>query len=361
MKIGILTFHRALNYGAVLQAYALQQMLLKLPADVEVIDYLCPKIEKQYRSLLGIGTMKDHISHLLQLVQFWKRDRKFFDFIRRRMILSPQCFDSREKLHSISSEYDFFVTGSDQVWNAFLTGFDKTYLLDFVGDSRKKVSYAASFGLSKLPEAWEAPYRTLLKSFSALSVRERQGADIIRDLNGQNAQVNVDPVFLIPADQWEQIAAPVAEKNYIFVYLMARSQTIFSFIERLSAKTGCSVIWFSPGVRRPVPAKYIRAGGPEDFLGYLANASYVVTNSFHGTAFSILFHKKFFVEYLPEQRKMNSRLEQVLNLFHLEGRLIQGISDLKMPEEINYDSVERILEEERNRSLQFFKDAFGVF
>ena len=359
-RVGILTFHRALNFGAVLQTYALQQTLLKLPAEAEIIDYRCPWIEKQYRSLLGTGTKKDRVKHLLKAAQSRKIGRRFSGFCEHRLVLSKRCFLSREELPDIGSRYDFFIAGSDQVWNASLTGSDDTYLLDFLSDSRKKVSYAASFGLSELPEAWKPRYKTRLESFSALSVRERQGADIVRDLTGREARVHIDPVLLLTAEEWKRIAAPVREENYILVYLMAKTKTIFQFIEELAKRTGCGVVCFGPGVRRPIRAKYIRTGSPEEFLGCLAKASYVVTNSFHGTAFSILFRKDFFVEMLPEPSKVNSRLEQIITLFDLSDRLIRGGACGDPQRRIDYGAVRKILDRERERSLHYLKNALGL-
>lgn len=359
-KVGIFTFHRALNYGAVLQAYALQQTLLKLPVEAEIIDYWCPWIEKQYRSLLGTGTKKDRVKHLLKVAQSRIIGRKFSGFSERRLVLSKRYFRSRKDLTKIESMYDFFVVGSDQVWNSFLTDSDETYLLNFVSDNQKKVSYAASFGLSKLPEPWKSRCQVLLKSFSALSVRERQGADIIHDLTGREARVHIDPVMLLSAEEWKRIAAPIPDENYILVYLMGRSRTIIQFIKDLAKQTGCGVILFGSGLRRPVRAKYIRTGCPEEFLGYLAKARYVVTNSFHGTAFSILFHKDFFVEMLPEPSKANSRLEQILTLFGLSGRLIRSGICNDLQRKPDYDAVNKILKKEREKSIHYLKNALGL-
>lgn len=358
-KVGILTFHNALNYGAVLQTYALQQTISQLPAKVEIIDYRCPQIEKQYRSILGAGKKIDRIKHGLMYFQYCQRNRIFAHFCNHRLKLSKQYFISQKELLKVNSQYDFFVVGSDQVWNAFITGLDETYLLNFVDNNRKKISYAASFGFPELPDEWKPRYKLLLESFYGLSVREQQGADILGNLTGRDAHVHIDPVLLMKADEWKRIAAPIKEQNYIFVYLMAKTETILKFIEELANQTGYKVIWFGPGLRRPIRAKYIRTGSPEEFLGYLLNASYVVTNSFHGTAFSILFHKAFFIELLPRQHNSNSRLEQILNLFHLSDRLILDKTKINIQGHIDYAEVEKILDKEREKSIHYLKKVLG--
>ena len=360
MKIGILTFDHALNYGAVLQAYALQQALKKLNIQNEIIDYRCPAFEKQYESFWGQGTAVGKLKHALLYFQNRRIRARFAEFHNRFLFSSGECYHHAEELSAANGRYDFFLTGSDQVWNASLTEFDKTYFLSFVADNRKKISYAASFGVSDFPKAWQEQSRVLLDSFYGLSVREQEGADIVRDLIGREAQVHLDPVLLLTTDDWMRFVKPVSGRNYIFVYLLAKTDTVFRFIETISEKTGCDVLWFGPGVRRPVRAKYIRTGGPEDFLGYLANASYVVTNSFHGTAFSILFHKKFFVELLPEPSKANSRLENILSIFHLKDRLILNGKNQNIKEQIDPDGIEQILEGEREKTFNYFKKVLGL-
>lgn len=360
MKIGILTFDHALNYGAILQAYALQQALKKLNIKNEIIDYRCQAFEKQYKSFWGQGTAVGKLKHALLYFQNRRIRVRFSEFHNRFLFSSSECYRNAEEVSSANSRYDFFLSGSDQVWNTSLTEFDKTYFLSFVVDNRKKISYAASFGVPDLPKTLQEQSRALLNSFYGLSVREQDGADIVRDLTDREAQVHVDPVLLLTTDDWMRFVKPVAERNYIFVYLLAKTATVFRFIEKLSEKTGCGVLWFGPGVRRPIHAKYIRTGGPDEFLSYLANSRYVVTNSFHGTAFSILFHKELFVELLPEPSKANSRLENILSIFHLKDRLILNGENQEIEEWIESDTIERILAGEREKSFNYLKKVLGL-
>lgn len=358
MKVGILTFHTALNYGAVLQAYALQSILDQLGLQNEIIDYKCEFFEKKYRKFWVNGSLRDKMIHVLHFPQFCLRNKRFQPFLS--VLQLSKAYYSKEELRDANRRYDCFITGSDQVWNSACTGFDDTYFLDFVDDPWKKNSYAASFGADELPETWKAKDRGLLRNFNKISVRERQGEKMIEDLLGRGASVHVDPVLLLRQQEWKRIAALPKERDYILVYLMERSGMIDKFVESLSRRTGCGVIYFNSGLRRPVRAKYIRTGSPEEFVGYLANARYVVTNSFHGTAFSILFHKSFFTELLHPMESKDSRLENILELFHLQDRQIVDGRCGSAEKAIDYEQVDRILELEREKSMNYLREVTGL-
>lgn len=358
MKVGIITFHRAINYGAVLQTYALQAALDQLDIASEVIDYRCPKIEETYREYRSKEALR-HGRPLLYL-QYNRKNEKFSRFFSEHIRFSGHCYQNHEELLAAENRYDAFLTGSDQVWNPFCTDSDTAFLLDFVHTARKKNSYAASFGVGELPETWKARARELLKDFNKISVRERQGEKMIEDLLGRKVSAHVDPVLLLGQEEWGRIAAFPKERDYIFVYLMERSGTIDRFVEDLSRRTGCGVIYFNTGLRRPVHAKYIRTGSPEEFVGYLVNARYVVTNSFHGTAFSILFHKAFFTELLQPLKSKDSRLENILELFQLRDRQIVNGHCEAAEKAIDYEQVDRILKLEREKSMDYLREVLGL-
>lgn len=354
MKAGIITFHRAINYGAVLQTYALQTALRQMNIASEVIDYRCPKIEENYREY----RCKDILRHAKPLLnfQYYRKNQKFTHFLRRNICFSNICYRNHEELRETEPQYDTFVTGSDQVWNPFCTDWDTAFLLDFVSTSSKKNSYAASFGLLKIPPRWQNQCRQFLNDFHGLSVREQQGREIIQQALGKTAAVHLDPVFLLSHDEWKSIAKIPGKKNYILVYLMQNSRLLLDFAAELSRKTGCGIVMIQSGLRRPIHAKYIRCAGPEDFVGCIANAEYVVTNSFHGTAFSIIFHKNLFVGLLDESSPVNSRLENILDFFKLKDRLICVGESACSYSAIAYEAIERIIRQEREKSFTYLKD-----
>jgi hypothetical protein len=357
MKVGILTFHRAINYGAVLQAYALQTALKKIDIQSEVIDYRCNKIERDYSEYRS-GNIFRHAKPFLNL-QYYLKNKNFSRFLSQYVTVSSDCYYNHQELCNAEQKYRAFLAGSDQVWNPFCTGFDTSFLLDFVHEPIKKNSYAASFGLVNLPQDWQSQCRKYLNDFHGLSVRERQGQRIIENVLGKTAAVHLDPVFLLKPEEWKEVARPPEKSGYILVYLMQNSERLLDFAEELSRKTGCSIVMIYSGLRRPIRAKYVRCAGPDEFVGYIANAKYVITNSFHGAAFSILFHKNVSVGLLEESSKVNSRLENLLDIFDLGNRLINNETDACPGEPIAYGAIEQFLGQARKSALLYLKSAIN--
>jgi len=267
--------------------------------------------------------------------------------------LSDVCV-TRQDLQEISSEYDRFICGSDQVWNHNITDFDRNYFLDFTEDTLKKNSYAASFGISSIPLEHAKEYKTLLKGFNHISVRENQGKKIIKDLINREAELVLDPTLLLNKQDWERIAIDYKkEKEYILLYTFGNSPTIKTFVEELSEQTGYAIVYISYSAIKRVNAIYEKCVGPAEFLGLFKNARYVVTNSFHGTCFSLNFNKEFFLEMLPESQGVNSRLENILDLFDLRSRQIINSANANIFKAIDYDEVNKKMLVERQRSLDF--------
>jgi hypothetical protein len=340
-KIGILTFSQANNFGAVLQAYALAQTLRSLGHQANVLNYRHNDLEALKRRL-------SYIKHLLLTPRRFYVEQKFKSFRKKYLKLETKIY--KDAIAALEKNYDLFITGSDQVWNTDITTYDQTYLLDFVKDKNKKFSYAASFGKECLTQKEAELYKPLLSDFKALSVRERQGADIIKKLTGRDAAINLDPTFLLNKKQWEEIAILPKEDNYVLMYLFYQPAETISFAQKLSAKKGLKLI----GIRKGIKEHYALPT-PREFIGYFLKAKYVITNSFHGTAFSINFNKEFFIDLLPPPSKVNSRLEHILKLTGLESRLISNIQ--ANGETItDWTNVNKILDCEREKSLNYLKE-----
>lgn len=360
MQIGILTFHRALNYGAVLQAYALSETLNQEEGiDAEIVDYRCQFIEDCYKPLAIVGphNIKNFIIAVLTMPSRIARRKKFDNFLEKNLRKSDVVY-SKDMLSSSNSKYDFFVTGSDQVFNNVCAGMDTAYFLDFVESDRKKNSYAASFGFDQIPSGLTEQYKSLLKSFNRLSVREEVGKKIIQDLLHRDAFVNIDPVFLLSADKWRQISQKPVQNNYILVYLLQPSESIIEFVRNLASKTGCTPLLMHLHFFKNNGITQISTASPEEFLGYFANAKYVVTNSFHGTAFSVIFHKQFFVEYQTTAAARNSRQKNLLEMVQLTDRVIDQTTANDLLENrdklIDFSVADQKIEEEVKKSKQFF-------
>lgn len=356
-KVGIINFHRAVNYGAVLQAYALSESIKRLGSNPFTIDYKNQYIEKTYDlKFYNSRNIKQIINKILT---YYRRKRKTqkFEFFREQYLILEKLTDlyTKENIKYLE-QYNSFITGSDQVWNYNMTQFDKAYFLDFVSDCRKKNSYAASFGFDRVPNEYMDEYKELLSDFNHISVREEQGASIIKSLLNREVEVVLDPTMLLSKDDWVKISQDYrGKRDYILIYQMATSESLLDFAVNLSKETNYEIIYISDALRKRIKATYAAGVSPQDFLGLFKNAKYIVTNSFHGTAFSINFNKPFFVEMLPPPAKVNSRLENILDIFDLRSRQIINGNNDNIFNEIDYTTVNKKLELERQRSLDYLK------
>lgn len=366
MKIGILTFHRANNFGAFLQAFALCKKLnLMDNVSAEIIDYVCPAIENEYDSkhlLAEKGNpLKKRAVYLLRKSTINETSKKF-NMARYEFIPTGDKDIKRENLNGLQSIYDLFIVGSDQVWNEDLTLEDKSYFLDFVEDNSKKCSYAVSMGQPAYTENQLLNLKELVQKFSHLSVREQSSADFLKKLTGrEDIAVSVDPVFLLNMDIWEMYIKRPQISDYILYYTVGiPRETTLNFAKELAKSRNKKLLFVRD---RDIPYKHLEVQhingiDPMDFAGYVYNANCIVTNSFHATAFSILFHKDFYVE-----TKMK-RSERMLNLLNTAGikshKLFDGELIDKDQIEIDWKSVDGNLAGDIDSSLQYLKGVVGV-
>lgn len=315
MKIGILTFHNADNYGAVLQCYALQEKLKELYPDDEVslVNYKCPRIEKSYIPKFKI-LRPWTILHYFKLK---KLHQKFQDFRTKYLNIGSDDF----------SKYDLIVYGSDQIWNSHLTERDLTYFgKNYNGH---KIAYAASDGGEM---TYDSDVCKLLNDFSKISCREKS---ITENLKKQNLLLQVatvcDPVFLLSKDKWLKIAEFPQEENYVLTYKVRENINFDSEAEKLGKELNKKVIQivYIKSLRKLFyKGQHIVEGiSPEQFLGYIAKAEYVLTTSFHATAFSIIFDKPFFVLNI---NKASERITDLLSEFKISDRYGLHVQESKL-------------------------------
>lgn len=349
MKAGILTFHRAINYGAALQAYALVHKMNELGFEAELADYRNPHIENSFHkfSASKINSPKKAISFLMNYGKMKRKKKAFENFTK--LIPTSKIYGKSELKNA---GYDIFVTGSDQVWNPDCTGFDKTYFLDFAKHDQK-ASYAASFGVSSIEDKYSGEVAELLKDYKFISVREKQGAGIVQSLSDKEATVVLDPTLLLNGNEWSKLAKPskYGKKKFLLVYMLLNSPSLLNFAENMARENNLEVVCIGNGRRKNIT--YANDIGPQEFLDLFARAECVVTNSFHGTAFSINLNKEFFVELHNVKNSRNSRMEDVLELFELKERIIT--KDAKDFGNIDFGVVNKILENEREKSVAFLK------
>ena len=266
----------------------------------------------------------------------------------------------RSNLKKLNEEYDMFIVGSDQTWNCGRLNFDGTFFLDFVTDSKKKYSYAPSLSLNTIPEKYKDKYYNCLHDYEFLSCREQIGAKVIEELVHKNVQPVLDPVFLIPRSEWFSIADKTMKLpvSYVFVYIIGEDISLLE-LSKLYAKVYHKEIFViyedwtkNDGI------------GPLQWLNLIACADIIFTNSFHGTAFSIIFQKQFFTTISNNNRiqTVSSRITELLNLFLLQERLIQhvGSDNIHDIKPIEYDKIKDKIEYQIKKSHQYLDDMLSV-
>lgn len=327
-KIGILTFHKAINYGAVLQAYALLSTLQE-KYYVNIIDYECRQISKNNN--IESSKLKKLVKYIIypkMMKDKEKRINRFGEFVRTWFPLSIAYDETNVEM--ANNEYNAFVVGSDQVWNLRVTGNDMNYFLKFASDL-KKYSYAASFGGNpKIFENKKSEIIEALSSFQSLLVRESDAIEYIKEAGiSTEAMLTCDPVFLLSRETWIKkmnLKKTKAKKGYVFVYIVAPDEYAINFAISLAKEKNLDVV-----VNQLYKGKnaYIKGtipgmdAGPIDFLQLILNAECVVTTSFHAMAFSLIFNIEFFYELSNDTKNKNSRLINLANIFNVEDRRIQ--------------------------------------
>jgi hypothetical protein len=358
MKCGTITFHRAINYGGILQAFALQTAINKINVDNEIIDYRCSFLEELYRpsTFLNKYTIKRIGAALIKNGTIKFNTKGFEEFTKKHIKTSEKIFRNKEDLVAANEIYDIFITGSDQVWSYYCAGHDSSYFLDFVKDKSKKNSYAASFGVSEIPDNLKDVYRDLLVDFNNISVREETGKNIIRDIIGRDVNVMPDPTLLLSKSEWKELMCKrVIRDRYVLVYMIAKSKSILDLAKYIANKRNIKVIYINDNIYKSRGVENRNRVSPDEWVELFMNAECILTNSFHGIAFSINFQKEFYMQYLETNVKVNSRMENILKLFNLQDRFISNENDLEKVKQLDNSSIECILKEERQRAFDYLR------
>ena len=358
MKIGILTYHRALNYGAALQGFALTEYLRSIGLDAEVVDYRCPRIESDYYKLIPANAkgLKAVLKAVIRYPMKKKRAAGFRSFEDKYKYVSDKSY-TKESLVEANKVYDTFISGSDQIWNNYGSDSDFHYFLDFAENNKKIIAYSASFGYENVPNFLTEDYKRLLKRYNALATREASGAKIIEELIGEKAIVTCDPVLLLNAKMWKDRidCTRKVEGKYLLCYFLATNEKALAYAVEYANKNGLKVIAINniqkdyPGVEM---AKYV---SPEEFVSLFANAEAVMTDSFHGTVFSLTFNK-LFNSLVSSTSKVNSRIENILGRVGLKSHIVNDFEDSDW-NVIDYDEVNKAIEQYRKESTDYLTAA----
>lgn len=353
MKVGILTFHTATNYGAVLQCYALQTALEKCGYTVEVINYQNDFFRRFYSPFYMEKKNLRKFAYMLYAYNSKRKRNESFKEFRNQYLHLSQSYTPKD-IENADTNYDAIIVGSDQVWNLDLTKDDQTYLLNFV-QKAKRFSYAASFGKDSLQEALKPVYEKELSQYKYITVRESSGISIVEELCSVNTTLVPDPTLLLSSNEWDKIASlkECPKEKYICVYKINVSQC-YEAAQQLSKKTGYPVVVLKPDKTCPSSFSKKEFASPEEFVGLIKNAEYVVTDSFHGTAFSIIYKKKFFSFLDRRANNKNNRIIDILTRFDLIERIVDDKTEEISIETINnYEEIEGQMSNERKRAFDY--------
>lgn len=362
MKTGLVTFHAAHHYGAMLQAYALAVKAAEIGGECELIDYVRPdnlEAGRVFQRGFSPGVLVKNLHSLTRMGALKRRYNRFEAFLKETMPLSPKRYLTIEELRAAPPAYDVYLSGSDQIWNPFIFNekrFDPAFFCDFPQTGRK-ISYAPSFGSAVAEGAVLDELSRYVKGFSHLSAREEHGASILQRAAGRDVPVVLDPTLLLEQEEWGGLAGDASvDKPYCLVYFISPPGHLAELTAKVKSRCNIRAVQLA-GARRKMPGvdQIIYDAGPREFLALFQKASFVLTNSFHGVAFSVMFQRPFYCGAGSGEDGAASRTGHLLGTLGLADRLVsEPLSELS---EIDYSPVRKRLRAERGRSLAYLKEA----
>jgi len=370
MKIAIITTHYANNYGALLQTYAMQRFLNEeLKQEAEVLAYFPARYNNSWKIMKKPSTIRDLmvqiylLIHWKNIIGFMKRKKKNQDFTLH-FIKRSKSYYSSEEIKRDHPQYDCFISGSDQIWNLKLfPGGEPAFFLDFASawGNTKKIAYACSVA-DPIPEVDIPKVRNYLKVFDAISVREISDVGTIQSLTEKKVYHVADPVFLLTSMQWESVAhKPAIKEKYILCYFLSYGDLSSSVVKKLRELTGYKVVNININAYDKFKSDYcIWDASPLDFIGYIQNAAFVCTNSYHCTAFSIIFRKNFVV--VPK-KVANARIKSLQQVFGISDRFVNEEWLNTVSREwlnIDYSEYNEKLEKFRRESITYLIKSLGL-
>lgn len=360
MKIKTITCHNVYNVGASLQAYALVKYLENEGHDVEIIDYM-PWYLQHYR-LFAINNSKYNKKIVRQIyilvkfpkrikAKFSKRKRKYDWFTKKYLPLTSKCYLSNKELKECPPEADIYFAGSDQIWNTiFQNGKDPAFYLEFAPQKSIRASYAASFATNDIIEEWKPQVRKWLTDMDYISVREKNGIHIIKKLGLQNIVHVLDPVFLLNKKEWVKIENEISGiEPYILLYDFDDNIKMAEYSRQIAKENDWKLYSI---FKNAYSDKSFEQEGPAEFLWLVHHAEFIVSNSFHATAFSIIYEKQFVV--FPRKEAINARMQELLKDLKLENQMLEeNIDGKNIPPKINYDYVRTVVEKKIHESKNY--------
>lgn len=368
MVIKTLTCHDVYNYGASLQAYALQEFLKQQGHNIKIIDYIpgyikhVPKFweirtSSKYLHIVKYNPILRLVYSLIVLKRYrsWEDRRNRFDWFTKTYLNLTRKYTSISELRQAPPDGDCYIVGSDQVWNSYLqNGRDDAFFLDFGDNKITRISYAASFGTSSIHPDYVDYTKEKLKHFNALSIREKSGVDMVEKLGFKARQV-IDPVFLLEKEDWSALAESAMIHNgdrYVLLYQIYRGNKLMKEIaQNISQRYSCKIIAVRTTFNVEYADRNVRDAGPLEFLKLIKGATCVVSDSFHATAFSSIFNSPFYVA-ISDTITNRSRLIEFCEKIGCSSRYNPPIGELDI-DSINWKKVNNVLKEDIKDSMHF--------
>lgn len=372
MKTATITFHASHNYGSMLQAYALQQVLVnEVGVENEILNLRTDSQDSMYPSPKAFPrSLKGLLIWCLNLPiqkQLYMKYLLFEKFLSDNLILSPE-FKCEDEVTAYAGRYDYLISGSDQIWNTICVDFDWSYYLPFAKNNA--IAYAPSMGPYPHRQVREANFKKInecLKGYKSISVRETATAEMVKEITGIAPPVMIDPTMLLDGKHWDRLAGTQSKpKNkYIFFYSPFYTMELCDMAYDMSKHTGLPIV-----VSNKLPTKFRFSGkaanfnqildcGPIEFLGLIKNAEFVISGSFHAVVFSLLYHRPF----LAYKGDSDSRMRQILSNSSLLDYAFDStnyLSKINLLNHIDFSGFEVYVSEERERSLRFLKDSLDL-
>lgn len=369
MKIGIITWFRHENYGTVLQAIALQKYLRKNGYSVELVDFHIQD-EIQLKKKNNSNFIQKNYYYLSRIIfHLWKRTHKkelqekscnFQKIIQDHCIITKEIKKEEEYIE-LCNKYDCLIFGSDQIWNP--NWYHPFYFANYDAIHTDLIAYAASFGVSSIPSKLKPVYQKALSRFKSIGLREEKGCELVSQISDKKPQMVVDPTMLLSSSEWEQLEhARLMKEKYIVCYFLSDNFSHWRAAKKFAKKKHLPLVIIPQGGFSYISSKYVITNcGIEDFLSLIHNAEYVITDSFHGTVFSIIYQKPFytFERHSPTSPfSQNSRIDNLLKLAGASKYLIKyNSSTIHELDIIDYHTVSKNIEKHIKRSKEYLRDS----
>ena len=351
MKIAILTWLYNGNYGTLLQAYALQVFLKREGYDVSNINYKPSAIEKAKNLIKchnSFSLFKEKFDGYLSKKQgqpelLYQRNKAFEQFLSKNFNLTKE-YSKPNELSELSGKYDAYICGSDQIWSPMLL--NPVYYFNFLSENERRYAYACSFGVSEIPSKKMKIIREYLEKFVEISVREKTGVKIVKTLTGKNVPMNVDPTLLLEHEEWNELAVnPRINGRYVFAYFLSNKESYEEIAKKVAQKYNCELVLIPTQKEHyKFDGTIIQNAGPCEWLGLVKDSCAVVTDSFHGSIFSLVFKKDFYVTKRFDDtsaKSQNSRIYTLLETYGCEDCMVSEIQDIDKKHDFNWEALHR--------------------